>query len=49
MSFDKLLNIGSAIVVVAGVTVVVSHPTSAEIIRAIGSSFAGALRAAMGK
>lgn len=49
MSFDKLLNIGAMIVTVAGVTVVVSHPASAEIIRAIGSAFSGALRAAMGR
>jgi hypothetical protein len=45
---DKVLSIGSAIVVVAGVTVVVSHPTSAKVINAVGSAFSGALRAAMG-
>ena len=49
MSFDKVLNIGTAIVTVALVTTIVSHPTSAEVIRAIGSAFSGALRAAMGK
>lgn len=49
MNFDKALSIGSAIVTVALVTTIVSHPTSAEVIRAIGTAFSGALRAAMGK
>lgn len=49
MNLDKLLSIGSAIVVVAGVTVVVSHPQSAEIIRSVGSAFSSSLRAAMGQ
>lgn len=48
MNLDKLLSIGSAIVVVAGVTVVVSHPQSAQIIQAVGTAFSGSLRAAMG-
>lgn len=49
MNADKALSIGSAIVTVAMVTVIVSHPQSAKVIRAFGDSFAGALRAAMGK
>lgn len=49
MNFDKMIGIGSAIVTVALVTTIVSHPTSAEVIRAIGTAFSGALRAAMGK
>jgi len=49
MNFDKVMGVASAIVTVALVTTIVSHPTSAEVIRAIGSAFSGALRAAMGK
>jgi hypothetical protein len=47
MSFDKLLNIGAAIVVVAGITTIVIHPTSVQVIRGIGDSFSGAIRAAL--
>lgn len=49
MNADKALSIGSAIVTVALVTVIVSNPNSAKVIRAVGDSFSGALRAAMGK
>lgn len=49
MNLDKLTSIGMAIVTVAGVTVIVSHPQSAKIIGAIGSAFAGSVRAAMGR
>jgi hypothetical protein len=49
VNLDKALSIGSAIVTVAMVTVIVSHPTSASIIRAVGDAFSGSLRAAMGK
>lgn len=49
MNFDKLFNIVGAIVTVALVTTVVSHSQSASVINAIGSSFSGSLRAAMGK
>lgn len=48
MNADKALSIGSAIVTVAMVTVIVSHPQSAKIIRAFGDAFAGSIRAAMG-
>lgn len=48
MNADKIANIGAAIVTVALVTVVVSHPQSAKIIRAIGDAFSGSVRAAMG-
>ena len=48
MTMDKILSIGSAIVVVAGVTVIVSHPASATIIQAVGNAFSGSLKAAMG-
>lgn len=49
MSLDKMFQIASLIVVVAGVTTVVSHPASASVIRAIGDAFTGSLRAAQGK
>ncbi|MFI5534712.1 hypothetical protein ACIA8O_39880 [Kitasatospora sp. NPDC051853] len=49
MSLDKALSVASAIVTVAMVTVIVSHPTSASIIRAVGDVFSGSLRAAMGR
>ena len=49
MNADKALSIGSAIVTVAMVTVIVSHPGSAKVIRAVGDAFSGSLRAAMGK
>jgi hypothetical protein len=49
LNVDKVLSIGSAIVTVAMVTVIVSHPTSAAIIRSVGDAFSGALRASMGK
>lgn len=48
MNADKIASIGGAIVTVALVTVVVSHPQSAKIIRAFGDAFAGSVRAAMG-
>ncbi|MBT2400639.1 hypothetical protein [Streptomyces sp. ISL-100] len=49
MNMDKLFSIASMLVVVAGVTTVVSHPASAQVIRAIGDAFTGSLRAAQGK
>lgn len=49
MNLDKITSVAFAIVVVAGVTVVVSHPTSAAIIGAIGNAFSGSIRAAMGR
>lgn len=48
MNADKILSIGSAIVTLAMVTVVVSHPQSARIITATGRAFSGSIRAAMG-
>lgn len=48
MNLDKALSIGSAIVTVALVTTIVSHPQSAQVIRAVGDAFSGSLRAAMG-
>jgi hypothetical protein len=49
MNADKALSIGASIVTLAMVTVVVSHPQSAKVIKAFGNAFAGSIRAAMGK
>lgn len=46
MNFDKALNIAGMIVVLAGVSVIVSSPRTAGIINAIGGSFSGAINAA---
>lgn len=48
MNADKIVNVFSLIVVVAGVTTIVSHPESAKVIRAVGDMFVGGLHAAMG-
>lgn len=48
MNADKVASIGSAFLTVAMVTVVVSHPGSSRVIRAMGQAFAGSMRAAMG-
>ena len=49
MTLDKLFNVMSAIVTVALVTTIVSHPQSASVIRAMGDAFSGSLSAALGK
>lgn len=46
---DKMFNVIGSIVTVALVTTVVSRPTSATVIRAMGDAFAGSIRAALGK
>lgn len=46
---DKVSNIAGAIVTVALVTTIVSRPTSASVIRAMGDAFAGSIKAALGK
>jgi hypothetical protein len=46
---DKISNIAGAIVTVALVTTIVSRPTSASVIRAMGDAFAGSIKAALGK
>lgn len=48
MTFRTILDVAGAMVVVAGVTTVVSHPESASIITSLGSAFTGGLRAAQG-
>jgi len=49
MNFDNLTSVALALVGVALVTTVVIHPASANVIKAMGSSFATATRAAIGK
>ena len=49
MTIQGILALFGAIVVVAGITTVVTRPNSATIINAIGSLFTGALRTAMGR
>lgn len=46
---DKVFNVMGAIVTVALVTTLVAHKHTASVIKAFGSSFSGALRAAQGK
>lgn len=49
MSFDKVANVMGALVTVALVTTLVAHKGTAGVIKAFGSAFSGALRAAQGK
>lgn len=49
MQFGRIADIIGAIVVVAGITVVVSSKNTAEDIKAFGGAFSGSLSAAMGK
>lgn len=49
MNANGIVNVLGAIVTVALVTTVVSHPQSASIIRSFGDAFAGSLRAAQGR
>lgn len=49
MTVQSILAIFGAIVVVAGITVVVTNANSATIIGAVGDLFTGSLRAAMGR
>jgi len=46
---DRLFNVMGAIVTVALVTAIVSQPSSAAVIRAMGQAFAGSISAALGK
>lgn len=46
MDLGMIFNVASAIVVVAGVGVVVTSPYTSGIIAAIGNAFAGSLHAA---
>lgn len=49
MAVEKLASILGAIIVLAGVTVVVSHPTSVSAINALGGAFSGSVKTAMGR
>lgn len=49
MNGDKIFNVLGAIVTVALVTTIVSRPTSAQVIKAMGDAFSGSIRAALGK
>jgi hypothetical protein len=49
MSAHNIWGLAGAIVTVALVTTLVSHKESAKVIGAVGSAFAGALRAAQGR
>lgn len=46
MTLDKIFNIAGSIVILAGVSVVVSSPRTSAIITSIGTSFASVLNAA---
>lgn len=46
MNLDKIFNIAGTIVVLAGVTVVVSSPRTAGIITSLGQAFANSISAA---
>lgn len=46
MNLDRVFNILGSIVVLAGVTVVVSSPRTAAIITSLGNAFSGAINAA---
>lgn len=49
MSVDRLANIAAAIVGVALVTTLVSSPNTARVVSAVGNTFIGSIRAAMGR
>ena len=49
MALNRILDIAGAIVGVGLATVLVTSPNTANVIKAFGSSFAGSLRAAMGR
>lgn len=48
MNVEKVVGVLGAIVTVALVTTIVSHPASASVIRAFGEAFSGSIRAAQG-
>lgn len=46
---DRMFNVLGAIVTVALVTTIVSRPTSAAVIKAMGDAFAGSINAALAR
>lgn len=49
MNAEKIFSVLGAIVTVALVTTIVSHPQSAAVIKAFGQAFSGAISAAQGR
>lgn len=49
MNLARLFDIGAAIVGVAMVTTIVSHPESASVITAAGTAFSNSIDAALGR
>lgn len=49
MQLGRIFDIAMAIVTVGGVTVLVTSPNTADVIKAFGGAFSGSLSAAMGK
>jgi len=49
MVVGRIVDIIAAIVAVAGLTVAVSSPNTATLIKSFGSAFSGSLQAAMGQ
>ena len=48
MNLDSILKIAGMIVGVAAITTIVSHPASAQVIKAIGGTFVESLSVAQG-
>lgn len=49
MSFDRIFNLLGMIVVLAIITTIVTRPESRRVIAALGNTFTGSIRAAMGR
>lgn len=49
MNIARIVDVAMAIVVVGGITVAVSSPNSADLVKAFGGAFSSSLSAAMGK
>lgn len=49
MNFDNVFSIAASIVTLATVTVIVTNPNSAAVIKALGDAFSNSVRIAMGR
>lgn len=49
MNLDRVFNIAGMIVVLAIITTLVAHTETKKVIGAIGTTFTGSIRAAMGR
>lgn len=49
MNLDQLFNLAGAFVTLAMVTVVLSSPNTSRVVRSLGNTFQGSLKAAMGR